>query len=349
MESSPRAGREGDVLAVVSQSGPSVSFFDAASDRHLGSVHTHAEPHELCFDPVQRLLWCTMTYHSGFYRANSGRRTELTVIDPDTRRVVEVVDLAPEHAPHGIALDAAGGCLYVSVESGADRSGGVVVIDTETRRPVGRIDTDAPGSHWVAVDAAGTTGCVANKEAPFVSVLDLKRGILTAKVEVPGCEGIAVSADGTYAYVATPYQGSVSPEEAMPPGIKVVDLRTVSVVDTLPVESAVMPVHLTSTGKLLAGEVRTEHDPVSRTSRMTPGRLTVFSAGTRRRIADFEVGLCPLTIASSPDGRIAYVACYASATVDLLDLETPQHLTRLGHPALGASGTHGLAYIPAPS
>ncbi|WP_369367879.1 YncE family protein [Streptomyces sp. CG4] len=358
MEQSPRAGREGDVLAVVSQSGPSVAFFDTASDRHLGTVQTLAEPHELCFDPVRRLLWCTMTYRSGFYRANSGRRTELTVIDPDTRRVVEVVDLAPEHAPHGIALDAAGGRLYVNVEGGTDRPGGVVVIDTETRRPVGRIDTDAPGSHWVAVDAAGTTGCVANKEAPFVSVLDLKRGTLTAKVEVPGCEGIAVSADGSHAYVATPYQGSLSSDssgssdasgEATPPGIKVIDIRSANVVGTLPLGSAAMPVHLTSTGKLLAGEVRTEPDPVSRAGRMAPGRLTVFSADTHERVADFEVGLCPLTITSSPDGRIAYVACYASATVDILDLETLRHLARLDHPAFGTSGTHGLAYIPRPA
>src|SRR3954466_8183279 len=170
MEQSHRAGREGDVLAVVSQSGPSVSFFDAASDRYLGSLETIAQPHELCFDPTQRLLWCSITYRSGFSGANAGPRTQLTVIDPDTLSIVEVVDLAPEHAPHGLALDAARGRLYVSVEGSGARPGGVVVIDTRTRRPVGRIDTDAPGSHWVAIDAAGRTGYVANKEAPFVSV-----------------------------------------------------------------------------------------------------------------------------------------------------------------------------------
>ena len=105
MQQSPRIGREGDVLAVVSQSGPTVSFFDAASDRHVGTVEILAEPHELCFDPTQRLLWCTTAYRSGYYHANGGRRTELTVIDPDTHRVVEVIDLAPEHGPHGLALD----------------------------------------------------------------------------------------------------------------------------------------------------------------------------------------------------------------------------------------------------
>lgn len=133
MQQSPRTGREGDVLAVVSQSGPTVSFFDAASDRHLGDVHVPAEPHELCFDATQRLVWCTLTYHSGYYHANGGKRTELAVIDPDTRRIVEVVDLAPEHGPHGLALDPVRGLLYVSVEGAEDRPGGVVVIDTATQ------------------------------------------------------------------------------------------------------------------------------------------------------------------------------------------------------------------------
>ncbi|MEV4925400.1 YncE family protein [Streptomyces roseoverticillatus] len=352
MEQSPRDGREGDVLAVVSQSSSAVLFFDAARDRLLGTVETLADPHELCFDPVQRLLWCTMTYYSGAYRANSGRRTELTVIDPGTHRIVAIVDLAPEHAPHGLALDAERRRLYVTVEGAADRPGGVVVIDTETRRPVGRIDTGAPGSHWVAIDPAGKTGYVANKETPFVSVIDLERGTLTAKAEVPGSEGLAVSADGKHAFVAAPYGGSFadSDEDERPaPGIKVIDARTACVVDTLPTDNRIVPMHVTSTGKLLAGEVCTQTDPASGAVRMAPGRLMVFAADTRGHVGSFEVGLCPLTITSSPDGRIAYVACYASGTVDIIDLETLQSLTFLAGSELGESGAHGLAYIPRPA
>ncbi|MGK4583985.1 YncE family protein [Kitasatospora sp. HPMI-4] len=350
MQQSPRAGREGDVLAVISQSGPTVSFFDAADDRHLDTIQVLAEPHELCFDPIQRLLWCTATYHSGYYNANSGRRTELTVIDPDTRRIVEVVDLAPEHGPHGLALDTARRRLYVSVEASADRPGGVVVIDTETRRPLGRIDTDAPGPHWFAVDPAGRIGYATNKEAPFVSVVDLERGTLIAKVEVPGSEGLAVSADGTQVFVASPY-GSFSTltEQGPATGIRVIDARTASVVDTLSTENIVLPVHLTSTGKLLAGEMVVEADPESRLGRHAPGRLTVFSADTREQLGRIEVGRFPLTITSSPDGRLAYVACAVSSTVDIVDLQTLERLARLDIARLGEAGAHGLAYIPRPA
>ncbi|MFH8572478.1 YncE family protein [Streptomyces sp. NPDC017993] len=350
MQQSPRAGREGDVLAVVSQSGPTVSFFDAACDRHIGTVEILAEPHELCFDPTQRLLWCTTAYHSGYYHAHGGRRTELTVIDPDTLRIVEVVDLAPEHGPHGLALDTARRRLYVSVEGSEDRPGGVVVIDTETRRPLGRIDTDAPGPHWFAIDPAGRTGYATNKEAPFVSVVDLERGTLTAKVAVPGSEGLAVSADGTQVYVAGPYAAlSATAEERPATGIRVIEARTASVVDILPTDDVVLPVHLTSTGKLLVGELRMEPDPVSRLGRHAPGRLTVFSADTHKQLGELEVGLAPLTITSSPDGRIGYVACVASSTVNIVDLETLQGLARLDIAKLGEPGAHGLAYIPRPA
>ncbi|MFF2302483.1 YncE family protein [Streptomyces sp. NPDC058128] len=304
----------------------------------------------MCFDAEHRLLWCTLTYHSGYYHANGGRRTDLAVIDPDTRRIVEIVDIGPEHGPHGLALDPTRGRIYVSVEGAADRPGGVVVIDAATRRPVGRIDTDAPGPHWFAVDPAGRTGYATNKEAPFVSVVDLERGVLTAKVAVPGSEGLAVSADGAQVFVAGPY-GDFSPAaEARPAtGIRVIDTRTASVVDTLPTEDLVLPVHLTSTGKLLAGEVRMAPDPGSRLGRHAPGRLTVFAVDTRKLVGALDVGLFPLTITSSPDGRLAYVACAVSSTVDVIDLETLDPLARLDIAKLGEAGAHGLAYLPSPA
>ncbi|MCX2730520.1 hypothetical protein OOZ19_09725 [Saccharopolyspora sp. NFXS83] len=194
---SANPGRSGDLLAVVSQSGSTVSFFDAESDQHVGTVEVLSEPHELLFDPIQRVLWCTHTYRSGYYHANTGRRSEITAIDPGSRRIVDAVDFAPKHAPHGLALDAGLGRLYVSVEGSPDRSGGVVVVDTGTRKPLDRIDTGAPGPHWFAVGPDGTTGYATNKEAPFVSVVDLVAGRLVDEVEVPGSEGLAVSADGS--------------------------------------------------------------------------------------------------------------------------------------------------------
>ncbi|MCX4745886.1 YncE family protein [Kitasatospora sp. NBC_01287] len=347
MQQSARTGREGDVLAVVSQSSAQVSFFDAATDERLDTLSVLAEPHELCFDPTQRLLWCASTYHSGYYHANGGRRSELTVIDPDTRRIVEVVDISPEHGPHGLALDSARGRLYVSVEGSDTRPGGVVVIDTRTRRPIGRIDTGAPGPHWFVVDPAGRAGYASNKEAPFVSVVDLDRGTLTDRIEVPGSEGIAVSADGSQVFVAAPY-GVFGPRGGPAPatGIRVIDTASASVVELLPTENVVFPVHATAAGAVLVGELRMEPDPATGLGRQTAGRLTVFDAGSHERLGAIDVGHFPLTITSSPDGRLGYVACVTSSTVDVVELETMRRLARLDVAKTGEAGAHGLAYIP---
>jgi DNA-binding beta-propeller fold protein YncE len=346
MTRSLRAGRSGDVLAVVSQSGPTVSFFDAGSDRHLGTVETPAEPHELCFDPVHRLLWCATTYRSGYYHANSGRRSELTVLDPDTRQIVAIVDLAPEHGPHGLALDVARGRLYVSVEASQTRGGGVVVVDTATRRVIGRIDTGAPGPHWFVASPDGTTGYASNKEAPFVSVVDLLDGTLTDRIEVPGGEGLAVSHDGAKLYVASPYASFGGARPAAPPGIRVIDTGTRSVVGTLPTDDLVVPVHLTVTGKLLAGEVRMTDGNTEPGQLQKPGQLTVFSVDSHEKTGSVDVGRCPLTITSSPDGALGYVAGVIDSTVHVIDLDAMSCLARLDIAKLGEPGAHGLAYIP---
>ncbi|GAB2709056.1 YncE family protein [Kitasatospora kifunensis] len=337
-----RAGKAGDVLAVVSQSGPTVSFFDAASDQLLDTVEVLAEPHEICFDPTQRLLWCASTYNSGYYNANSGRRSEVTVIDADSRRIVEVVDLAPEHAPHGLALDPVRGRLYVSVEGSESRPGGVVVIDTTTRRPIGRIDTGAPGPHWFVISPDGRAGYASNKEAPFVSVVDLERGELTAKVEVPGSEGLAISADGSRVFVAAPHGAFGGRTSDDPPaGIRVIDTGTASITGILSTENAVLPVHVTTTGKLLVGELR-----VTPEGRQEAGRLTVFSVDGQERLGSIEVGQAPLTITSSADGALGYVSCLVSSTVDVIELDTMRRLARLDIATRGETGAHGLAYIP---
>lgn len=344
---SPRSDRAGDLLAVVSQSGPTVTLFDAATDEPQCVLELLAEPHELCFDPVERLLWCTSTYYSGYYHANAGRRTQLTVIDPDSRRIVDIVDLAPEHGPHGLAVDATRGRLYVSVEGGPDRPGGVVVVDTITRKVLGRMDTGAPGPHWFVIDPAGTKGYATNKEAPYVSILDLATETFTT-VEVPGSEGVAVSADGTEVYVAAPYGsfGSGRPEQPPQPGIRVIDTMNHEIVAVLPTDNIVFPVCATSAGTVLAGELRMTPGGPSALGSHTPGRLHAFSAATHERLATVELtGKFPLTITSSPDGRLGYVASVTSSTVDIVDLSTWAVLNSLEIPKKGEPGAHGLAYI----
>jgi DNA-binding beta-propeller fold protein YncE len=325
--------RPGDRIAVVSQSGPTVTLFDAVTHEAGAVLTVPAEPHELCFDAEHRLLYCTSAYVRGYYGAHDGHNHLLTVIDPDVGEIVEVLDLSPEHGPHGLAIDPARRLLYVSVEAGPAGPGGVVVLDTTTRRVLRRIDTLAPGPHWFVIDPDGLRGYAANKEAPFVTVVDLATGELLDKIAIAGSEGIAVSPDGATVAVAV---------RDAEPGVALIDTRSGAIVRTLSTAHTVIPVHWTATGLLLAGE---QHRP--------DGRLSVWkgaSPETMELAGTAEVGAMPLTLTSSPDGDRAYVSAVVGSTVTVVDLAdpgAPAVVDTLAVPRAGEPGAHGLAYLPA--
>jgi DNA-binding beta-propeller fold protein YncE len=340
----------GDQLAVVSQTGATITLFDAVSGRARTVLDVIPEPHELLFDPQRRVLYCSHTYRGGFYDANTGRNHVVSVIDPDTGRIVEVLDLSPEHGPHGLVLDPVRRLLYVSVEAGPDRSGGVVVLDADTRQVVRRIDTLAPGPHWFVIDPDGVRGYVSNKEAPFVTVVELATGELVDKIGVPGAEGITISPDGSTVALATPKAdlGRLAAD----PGVALIDTRSGSIVRTLVTEHAVMPVYWTATGLLLLAQRPTPGADGQR----RPGRLSVWkgsSATEMREQGTVEVGVSPLTMTSTPDGDRAYVAASLSSTVSVVDLTDPTKPTVVDTLAVDTPpdslGAHGLAYVPAPA
>ncbi|MFF4406676.1 YncE family protein [Streptomyces sp. NPDC001262] len=335
-----------DLLAVVSQTGPTVTFFDAVTHQRLDVVEVPSNPHELCFDPDQRLLYCASTYVSGYYGAHEGRARQVSVIDVATRTVVDVLDTAPDHAPHGLALDRARCRLYVSVEATADAPGGVLVFDTRTRQRIGRIPVMADGPHWFAVTPDGRRGYATNKEAPFVSVVDLERDAFAGRIPVAGSEGLDVSRDGAHVYVAAP-KGDFGSPPAVQPGIRVVDTATAEVVRTIPTEGIVFPVHTTATGALLAGELRVAPGKGGVLGAQTDGVLTCFAPGTLEPAGQVPVGRFPLTITSSPDGTRAYVSAVLSSTVTVVDLVDLRVLATLDVDRKGEAGAHGLAYIPA--
>ncbi|MFH8408637.1 YncE family protein [Streptomyces sp. NPDC018019] len=339
--------RAGDVLAVVDQGGSSVGFFAVGTYEKLGALGVPSEPHELCYDPRRRLLYCTITYRSGSYHRNTGRNHQVCVIDPDARELVGIIDTFPDHAPHGLALDQERGLLYVCVEAGDGTPGGLVVYDTTTRKRVRRIGTLAAGTHWFTLAPDGRRGYAANKEAPFVSVVDTETGIFLGRIEVPGSEGLAVSPDGRYLYVAAPFAGPTA-EPVRETGVRVFETATGRHVRTLPTGGAVTPVHTTAGGLVLAGEARVAEDGGSPPGRQTAGVLNVYAPGTHEPAGQVEVGVFPLTIGSSPDGALAYVSNAFSGTVTVVDLESLRPVRTLEISGGGVAGAHGLAYVPGP-
>ncbi len=353
--------RTGDQFAVVSQSGPTVTFFDAETYTHVVRLEVPSEPHELLFDPETRLVWCTHTYHEGFYDRNAGRHSLITIIHADTHEVVDTIDVSPEHGPHGLALDAERRLVYVSLESGPAGGGGVLVLDADSRKVLRRIDSEAPGPHWHIIDAEGKRGYATNKEADFISVLDLQAGKLVDKIDMPGSEGLALSPDGSTLAVAAP-KANLG-RLAAKPGVRLIDTATGKIVNTLWTDDAICPVVWAPNGLLLVGQVTTPSADNADENGMInpflvadapPGRLLVYSgdsAESMELVGSAEVGVFPLTMMASPDGALAYVSAIASSVLNIFDLSDPTNpvqVQAIEIPRKIKAGTHGLAYITAP-
>jgi YVTN family beta-propeller protein len=326
----------GDVLAVVSQRGCTVGFYDVADYRLLSVLDVAPQPHEMCFDPVRRLLYVSHTYVSGWYFDNEGRARAISVIDADRRKLADVVDLAPDHGPHGIGLDPAGERLYVTVEAAEGSSGALLVLDAETRTVLDRIPVEASGPHWFACTPDGGKVYTTNKESAFVSVVDVRTRRMTGRVDIPGSEDIAVSLDGGRAFVAGPayVPGSVDAE----PGLRVIDTATDEVVGIVPTARQPSAVHVTSAGDLLVGQMGEAGEVIS-----GDGGLLVYPAGALEPAGCVPVGGGPLTVTSSPDGKLAFVANVSSGTVSVVDIAGLRAIRTLD----GIPGAHGLAYLPA--
>ncbi|GGO93276.1 YncE family protein [Wenjunlia tyrosinilytica] len=345
------SGTRRPVLAVVTSTGEAVRFFDGLTYQPLGDLSVAAQPHEMAIDHAAGLLYVSHTYRSGVYTAPGEKAHEITVIDPFLRTVVDVVSLAPEEAPHGLALDTDRGVLYVTVEAGPAGGGALVALDTTTRKPVQRIEVGARGPHWVAVTPDGRKGYATSKADPFVSVLDLALGVLIGRIPAPyGTEEIAVSPDGRHAYaagMALHYDAAKAGPAA--PTLLVIDTSNDQVSGRIPLDGPACPVHVAADGRVLAGLALTddEGDPA-------PGQLAVYSPGDTPSTFNHQfsepVGQVPITIRTTPDGSRAFVANLRSGNVSVIDLASGATLRVLdidsGDP-FRTQGAHGIAYLPA--
>jgi DNA-binding beta-propeller fold protein YncE len=129
-------------------------------------------------------------------------------------------------------------------------------------------------------------------------------------------------------------------------GVRVIDTATGKITAMLPTEHLVFPIHATSNGLLLASELHIAEGNTSALGRQRTGQLSVFSTGSHELRGIVEVGQFPLTITSSPDGALGYVACVVSSTLEVIDLAHLRLVATLNVDRRGEAGAHGLAYVP---
>jgi DNA-binding beta-propeller fold protein YncE len=342
-------------LAVISQSGHSLSFCDLTSGT-LTSCLTNliAEPHELCFDSKRNLLYISHAYRHRHFWAHGENGHEISVVDlsKSIPEVTDIISIKPSLGPHGLFLDSTNDILYVSFEesSDGDKKGGVLGLNLQTRKVIKRISSQTR-SHWFTITPDSKKAYTCNKTAPFISILDLEKQEMVGKISIPGgCEEPAMSLDGRFAYFPTPGHSATASQDAK---IVVIDTATDKIVREVKLDLGAQGIHVTSKGQIMLGLY--QYEISSKTGKPAPvkGKLALYEQDGEdlKLVGQAETGVS-LTIRSSPDGKIGVAANIFDDTLSVVDLESMRVIKTIDVESKkeGNQGTHlgahGLAFIP---
>jgi DNA-binding beta-propeller fold protein YncE len=347
-------------MLVASQFGQKLDFFDVATLEKVATIDDLiAQPHEIAWDPKRRLAYLTHTYRAGAYGEGKPKSHELSVIDPDRREVVDVIDIRPYMAPHDVEFDPVNDLIYTGVEEVEGRNG-IVVVDPQTRTVVDAIALEAPNAHWLCVTPDGATAYVTHKDAPVISVVDLVARRQVGTIPSPaGAEEVDVSPDGRHVYVASPMmsltvnvaQGQLikrTPPPGTPePRVLKIDTATNAVVGQIDFGEYVSALRVAPDGRVLVSEMRFP-DPDSGQTGPVWGNVHVIDPRDMRLLASVEAQELPFTLRCTPDSAIAFAANLKTGSVTVIDLDSYEVIATLDNNiGPGFGGSHGLCYVPA--
>jgi DNA-binding beta-propeller fold protein YncE len=334
-------------LAVISQSGCSLSFFNISTGERLFHLpNLPNQPHELAYDAGRRLLYISHTYKSGYYYKHGDYCQDISVFDIGLHKIIDTISIAPYGGPHGLRLSSNGEVLFSSFEHGLEDGGGVLSIDLTTRKLIKAVGSGSH-PHWFVLTKDENKAYTTNKDKDFISALDLKTGNLKTKITFPQSEEGDISVDGRFVYFPFPSLSPTMREGDV--GFKVIDTSTDEVVRTIVTELPVISVFTTAQNKLMVGHYNNEYSHELSKMVFKPGRLELYDLETLQLEGEVEIGMMPLTMRASPDGFIGVVGNMMSGTVTVVDLQEMKVLRVLevdvvpvGAPNQGA---HGMAFI----
>jgi DNA-binding beta-propeller fold protein YncE len=147
--------------------------------------------HELLVMPETGRAYIPI-FGDGIHGRNPNPGHTLHVIDLNKRERVTDIDLTPYVAPHTLKLGP-DGLIYITCENSAV----VAIIDPETNKVVGAIDSGSTNGHRLIISADGQRLYTENEEDASISVMDLPARKLIGKIATPRpLAGIALSQNG---------------------------------------------------------------------------------------------------------------------------------------------------------
>jgi DNA-binding beta-propeller fold protein YncE len=208
----------------------------------------------------------------------------------------------------------------------------------------------ASKSHRFVMTPDGKKVYTTNKTGKFISVLDLENEGMHTKAFVPGSEEAGISLDGRFVYLPTP--GVQFPPPSPGAGVQVIDITKDEIITTIKTHLGATSVHVTPAGAIMIGKYCFESGGSSTQLTPKPGRLALYDGKTYELLGEVEVGLMPLTLWSSADGKTGFVANILSGTVTVVDLTSMSVVRTLEVDTIPRAdkqfhqGAHGMAFIP---
>ena len=304
-------------LLVIDKIGRHVRFFDPSNFQEISNLDVGVAPHDVAISPDHKLAYIPV-YGDGVYGRNPHPGHTIAIIDLGARQVAGTIDVSPYQAPHGIQVDDAGK-IYVT----CDLSRKLLVIDPKTRSIEAALDTEGTG-HWAAVLPDATKAYVVNKnDKLFVTVIDLKKRSIIARVPAPnGTEGIAASPDGKHVVAV----------DHSEPKILIIDTASDTVAVTIPLQgntkAAFKPRFSLDGSKLL----------VCNLSERLVNIIDTADPHGKQQV--LTVGKDPMGFAFAPDGKTVLVANHGDGTVSVIDLTQ----NRVVSSFTAGTGVEALAY-----
>jgi YVTN family beta-propeller protein len=327
-------------LWVTCEASGTVIVVDVEQHRKVAEVPTGGQPTDVALSPDGRFA----------YVSNRLDDT-VSVVDARERRVLHDLDVGDE--PHGVLTDPAGRLLYVLNTS----DGSISVMDTATRRETKRLT--ASRSPWsLSLSPDGRRALVTNALSRFVkfrepslsevTVLDLERGIVEDRIEVPGSNllmGVDWHPGGDYGVITLNRTKNLVPMTRLLQGWTITnglgvvwrDGRVDQVLLDQPDVSFPDPtdVAITPDGRLaLVTSATTDRVAVVDLTRMI---AMIRGASDHERehilpnhigkptefvIKHIPVGISPRGLLIAPDGRTAYVAEALDDSVAVIDMKS---------------------------
>lgn len=274
-------------ILVLNKTDNTAALVDPTTFEVVASVPTGEAPHEAAAAPDGKFV----------YTANYGRQAAgntLTVVDVSARKVARTISLGEFKRPHGIRVSHDSKTVWVTCEA----SQAVVGIDAASGRVVETYRTGQETSHMLVPSKDEQKLYVANIGSGSVTIIDRKTGQVKSLHSDAGSEGIDISPDGKFVWIANRAANTIS----------ILDTASDTIVATVKAGGET-PIRIKFT----------PDGQYALVSNARSGTVSIFDAGRREEIGKIETGAALVGILIVPGSTRAIVANTQSNQLTLID------------------------------